>query len=78
MLCKDGDNFGALPLKVARAWASGKNILFLIGLDIIKALQGSRVKYYQCSIKASEHDIIKVHEQDLNHMKVLKTSTILY
>jgi len=25
MLCKDGDNFGALPLKVAKAWASGKS-----------------------------------------------------
>jgi hypothetical protein len=40
MLCKDGDNFGALPLKVAEAWALGKNIPFLNGLDIIKALRG--------------------------------------
>jgi hypothetical protein len=40
MLCKDGDNFGALTPKVARAWASRKNIPFLIVLDIIKALQG--------------------------------------
>jgi hypothetical protein len=40
MLCKDGDNFGALPLKVAEAWALGKNIHFLARLDIIKALQG--------------------------------------
>jgi hypothetical protein len=40
MLCKDGDNFGALPPKAAIAWALRKNISFLIGLDIIKALQG--------------------------------------
>ncbi len=70
MLCKDGDNLGALPLEVARAWASRKNISFLIGLDIIKALQGSRTRYYQGSIKFPK--------QDLNHMKVLETSTILY
>jgi hypothetical protein len=38
MLCKDGDNFGALTPKAARAWASRKNIPFLNGLDIIKAL----------------------------------------
>jgi hypothetical protein len=38
MLCKDGDNFGTLTPKAARAWASGKNIPFLTGLDIIKAL----------------------------------------
>jgi len=25
MLCKDGDNFGALPLEAARAWALGKS-----------------------------------------------------
>ncbi|CAK9218270.1 unnamed protein product [Sphagnum jensenii] len=40
MLCKDGDNFGALPPKATKAWASGKNIPFLTGLDIINALQG--------------------------------------
>ncbi len=40
MLCKDDNNFGALPLKVAEAWALGKNIPFLTGLDIIKAPQG--------------------------------------
>ncbi len=40
MLYKDGDNFGALPLEVAETWALGKNIPFLIGLDIIKTLQG--------------------------------------
>jgi hypothetical protein len=40
MLCKDGDNFGALPPHVARTWALGKIIPFLIGPDIIKALQG--------------------------------------
>jgi hypothetical protein len=40
MLCKDGDNFGTLPPKVAITRALGKNIPFLIGLDIIKALQG--------------------------------------
>ncbi|KAH8955601.1 hypothetical protein BDL97_08G148300 [Sphagnum fallax] len=38
MLCKDGDNFGTLTPKVARAWALGKNTPFLNGLDIIKAL----------------------------------------
>jgi hypothetical protein len=59
MLCKDGDNFGALPLEVPRAWASGKNIPFLIGPDIIKV-------------------IIKVSKQDLKHLKVPETSTILY
>jgi len=40
MLCKDGDNFGAPPLKAARDWALGKNIPFLIELNIIKVLQG--------------------------------------
>ncbi len=40
MLCKEGDNFEALPLKTAEAWALGKNIPFLSGLDIIKAFQG--------------------------------------
>ncbi len=40
MLCKDGDNYGALTPKATRAWALRKNIFFLIGLDIIKALQG--------------------------------------
>ncbi len=40
MLRHDGDNFRALPLEVTRTWASGKKILFLIGSDIIKALQG--------------------------------------
>jgi hypothetical protein len=40
MLCKDGDDFGALPLEVARAWVLGKNIPFLIGPDIINVLQG--------------------------------------
>ncbi|KAH9555771.1 hypothetical protein CY35_08G133200 [Sphagnum magellanicum] len=39
-VCKDRDNFGALPLEIARAWASRKNILFLVGPDIIKAIQG--------------------------------------
>jgi len=34
MLCKDGDNFGALPLEAARAWALGKINPFLIGLDL--------------------------------------------
>jgi hypothetical protein len=57
MLCKDGDDFGALPPKVAKVWALGKNIPFLIGLDIIM--------------------FFKV-EQDPNHMKVPKTSSILY
>jgi hypothetical protein len=40
MLCKDGDNFGTLPPKATGAWASGKNIIFLIKLDIINVLQG--------------------------------------
>ncbi|CAM6002014.1 unnamed protein product [Sphagnum balticum] len=40
MLCKDGDDFGALPPKVAKVWALGKNIPFLIGLDIINVFQG--------------------------------------
>ncbi len=40
VICKDGDNFGALPPKAARTWALGKNIPFLIGPNIIKALQG--------------------------------------
>jgi hypothetical protein len=40
MLCKDGDNFGALPPEATKTWPLGKNISFLIGLDIIKALQG--------------------------------------
>jgi hypothetical protein len=40
MLCKDGDNFEALPLKTDEAWALGTNIPFLTGLDIIKAPQG--------------------------------------
>jgi hypothetical protein len=40
MLCKDGDNFKALPLEVTRTWASGKNIPLLSGLDIIKVLRG--------------------------------------
>ncbi len=40
MLCKDGDNFGALPPKATKTWALGKNIPFLIGPDIIKAFQG--------------------------------------
>jgi hypothetical protein len=40
MLSKDGDNFGALTPKAAGTWASRKNIPFLTGLDIIKALQG--------------------------------------
>ncbi len=40
MLCKDGDNFKALPLEVTRTWALGKNIPLLSGLDIIKVLQG--------------------------------------
>jgi hypothetical protein len=70
MLCKDGDNFGGLPLEVARAFASRKHIPFLIGPYIIKALQGSGARYYQGSIKAQE--------QDLNHLKFPKTSTILH
>jgi hypothetical protein len=40
MLCKDGDNFGALPPEATKAWALGKNIPFLIGLDIINVFQG--------------------------------------
>jgi hypothetical protein len=64
MLCKNGDNFGALPLEATKAWALGKNIPFLIGPNIIKALQGSETRYYQGSIKASK--------QDLNHLKVPK------
>jgi len=40
MLCKDGDDFGALPPKVTKAWAIGKNIPLLIGLDIINVFQG--------------------------------------
>jgi hypothetical protein len=62
ILCKDANNFGTL--EVARTWASRKNIPFLIGPNIIKALQGSGSRYYQGFIKASE--------QDLNHLKVPK------
>jgi len=41
MLCKDGDNFRALPPEVTRTWALGeKKIKSLIGPDIIKVLQG--------------------------------------
>jgi len=40
MLCKDGDDFGTLPPNAAKTWALGKNIPFLIGLDIINVLQG--------------------------------------
>jgi hypothetical protein len=40
MLCKDGDNFGALPPEATKTWALGKNIFFLIGLNIIKVLKG--------------------------------------
>ncbi len=40
MLCQDGDNFRALPPEVARTWALGEKNIFLIGPDIIKALQG--------------------------------------
>jgi hypothetical protein len=40
MLCKDGDNFGTLPLQATKTWALGKNIIFLIGQNIIKTLQG--------------------------------------
>jgi hypothetical protein len=58
MLCKDGDNFGALPPEVARTWAFEKNIPFLIGAKILSRF-------------------FKV-EQDPNHMKVSKTSIILY
>jgi len=54
MLCKDGDNFGTLPLKAARAWALGKNIPFLIGPDIIKAFQGFGARYYQGSEARSQ------------------------
>ncbi|CAK9235353.1 unnamed protein product [Sphagnum troendelagicum] len=36
----DGDDFGALPPEVAKVWALGKNIPFLIGLDIINVFQG--------------------------------------
>jgi hypothetical protein len=39
MLCKDGDNFGALPLEATKVWALGKNILFLIGPYIINFFQ---------------------------------------
>jgi hypothetical protein len=31
MLCKDGDDFGALPPKIAKVGALGKSIPFLIG-----------------------------------------------
>jgi len=40
MLCKDGDNFGTLPPKVAKTWASEFLFFFLTGPNIIKALQG--------------------------------------
>jgi hypothetical protein len=40
MLCKDGDDFGTLPPKATKAWASRKSIHFLIGRDIINVLQG--------------------------------------
>jgi hypothetical protein len=40
MFCKDGDDFGALPPEVVKVWALGKNISFLIGLDIINVFQG--------------------------------------
>jgi hypothetical protein len=40
ILCKDGDNFRALPPKVTKTWALGKKEKFLIGPHIIKALQG--------------------------------------
>jgi hypothetical protein len=40
MLCKDGDDFGPLPPEAAKAWGLGKNIPFLIGLDIINVFQG--------------------------------------
>jgi hypothetical protein len=65
MLCKDVDNCGTLPLEAARTWVLGKNIPFLIGPNIIKAPQGSRARYYQGYIMASE--------QNLNHLKVPKT-----
>jgi hypothetical protein len=35
MLCKDGDDFGALPPEVGKAWALGKS-----RLNIINVLQG--------------------------------------
>jgi len=65
MLCKDGDNCGALPLEATKAWALGKNIPCLIGRDIIKAPKGFEARYYQGSIMALE--------QNLNHLKVPKT-----
>jgi hypothetical protein len=40
MLCKDGDNFGALPPGAAKTWALGKNIPLLIAPNIIKTFQG--------------------------------------
>jgi hypothetical protein len=40
ILCKDGENFKALPPHVAITWALGKNIPFLSGPNIIKVLQG--------------------------------------
>ncbi|KAH8951849.1 hypothetical protein BDL97_09G052300 [Sphagnum fallax] len=40
MLCKDGNDFGALPPEATKAWALGKNIPFLIGLYIINVFQG--------------------------------------
>jgi hypothetical protein len=40
MLCNDGDDFGALPPEAPKAWVLGKNIHFLIGLDIINVFQG--------------------------------------
>jgi hypothetical protein len=40
MLFKDGGNFGTLPPKATIIWALVKNIPFLIGVDMIKALQG--------------------------------------
>jgi hypothetical protein len=43
MLCKDGDDFGALPPKATKAWALGKSIPFL-----------NRVRYYQCSSRWSK------------------------
>ncbi|KAH9555773.1 hypothetical protein CY35_08G133400 [Sphagnum magellanicum] len=62
----DGDNFGALPFETTKAWALEK----IIGPNIIKPFQGSKERRYQGSIK--------VLEQDPNHLKVPKTSTILY
>jgi hypothetical protein len=70
MLCKDGENFGTLPLEAVRAWASRKYIPFLIGLNIIKVFQGFGTRYYQGSIKALK--------QDFNHLKVPKISIILH